>query len=135
MKGMQRYKCRACKYNFTLEHKKRGKPDQLKKRALHLYLEGLGFRAIARILNVSNVSILRWIRVYGEKLKEIKCSEKPQVVEVIELDEMWHYAKIKLNRSGFGLLTIELEGGQSPSSVVIVKNPPCPQGNRIKSLE
>ncbi|MFT4967609.1 MAG: transposase, partial [Candidatus Deianiraeaceae bacterium] len=34
----------------------------LKRLALELYLEGLGFRSISRILKVSHVSIYNWIR-------------------------------------------------------------------------
>jgi transposase-like protein len=41
----------------------------MKKLALHMYLEGLGFRAIGRLLGVSNVSVLNWIRSFGKEVK------------------------------------------------------------------
>jgi transposase-like protein len=65
IKGIQRYKCKACGCNYTVELKSTAKPQSMKKQALHLYLEGLGFRSIGRILGVSNVSILNWIRSFG----------------------------------------------------------------------
>jgi transposase-like protein len=48
IKGRQRYKCKACGFNYTVELKSTSKPKSLKKQALHLYLEGLGFRSIGR---------------------------------------------------------------------------------------
>ena len=49
----QRYTCKDCEYNYTVERKSRSKPDSMKRQALQLYLEGLGFRSIARILQVN----------------------------------------------------------------------------------
>lgn len=37
----------------------RGMPMEMKRQALHLYLEGLGFRAIGHLLGVSNVAVLK----------------------------------------------------------------------------
>ena len=39
--GIQRYKCKNCGYNFTKG--RHSKPVHLKRLALQLYLEGLGF--------------------------------------------------------------------------------------------
>jgi transposase-like protein len=63
MNGKQRYRCKSCGFNFTTGF--RGKPIELRQQALKLYLEGLGFRAIGRILGVSNVTVLNWVRAYG----------------------------------------------------------------------
>jgi hypothetical protein len=63
MNGKQRYRCKSCGYNYTTGF--RGKPVELRQQARKLYLEGLGFRAIGRLLEVSNVTVLNWIRAYG----------------------------------------------------------------------
>jgi transposase-like protein len=42
----------------------------MKKQALHLYLKGLSFRSTWRFLEVSNVSILNWVRSYGKEIEE-----------------------------------------------------------------
>lgn len=65
----QRYFCRNCDYHFI--NSIRGKPADLKRTALHLYLEGLTLREIAKYLKVSNVTIHGWIIKYGKNLKEI----------------------------------------------------------------
>ncbi len=58
MKGSQRYLCRECDYTYTTPHG-HGKPKDLKRKALELYLDGMGFRAIGRHLDVSNVAVLK----------------------------------------------------------------------------
>ena len=80
-----------------------------KKLALHMYLEGLGFRAIGRILGVSNVAVLKWVREAAQKIEEIhKQQAKPSFTPVIELDEMWHYVGKKNKNSGSDWLMIEI---------------------------
>jgi transposase len=50
-----------------VELKSTAKPKSMKKQALHLYLEGLGFRSIGRLLGVSNVSVLNRIKSFGKE--------------------------------------------------------------------
>ena len=76
-----------------------------------MYLEGLGFRSIGRILEVSNVTVLRWIRKATEKLRNILKNKKEikyWKVEKMELDEMWHFVLKKRKKLGFGLRLIDL---------------------------
>ncbi len=61
----------------------------IKRQALQLYLEGLGFRSIGRILKFSNVSILTWIRFYGNKLRKLQ--KQGKAPQEIEIDEMHTY--------------------------------------------
>jgi len=106
LKGIQRYKCKNCGFNFTVEYKSTAKSIDKKKFGLMLYLEGLGFQSISRLLEVSHVAVIKWIKKYGEQLKELK-SEKPS--RIIELDEMHSYVSSKKTIDGFGLLLIERE--------------------------
>jgi transposase-like protein len=46
VKGRQRYKCKECGCHYSVELKSTAKLKAMKKQALHLYLEGLGFRSI-----------------------------------------------------------------------------------------
>lgn len=109
MKGAQRYLCKECEYTYTTPHGK-GKPKKIKRKALELYLEGLGFRAIGRTLDVSNVAVLKWVRLAAETLKEQLIQELPKQkreIQVMELDELWHYVLKKRVKLGFGSLSIE----------------------------
>jgi transposase-like protein len=86
--GKQRYKCRDCGRNFT-DSKARGKPEAIKSLAVLLY--GIGAVSqgmIAKILNVSHVSVYRWVRAAGESV------EKPDPKihnKLLILHEMWHF--------------------------------------------
>ena len=103
VKGKQRYKCKACNFRFTVEYI--GKPDKLKRDALILYLEGLGFRSIGRFLKVSHVSVFNWIKIFGKKLEKLRSDED---IEVVEIDEMHTYIGSKKTTVGYGLLLIEM---------------------------
>mgnify|MGYP005868774357 FL=1 len=103
VKQKQRYLCKECKYRFTVEQI--GKSEKIKRDALILYLEGLGFRSIGRFLNVSHVAVFNWIKAFGKKIDEIRSSEK---IEVVEIDEMHTYIGSKKTTLGSGLLLIEM---------------------------
>ena len=86
IKARQRYKCKECGYHFSVELKSTAKPISMKKAALHLYLEGLGFRSIGRFLGVSNVSVLKQIRNFSKEIHEFHSESKE--IEMVELDQM-----------------------------------------------
>ena len=105
----QRYKCKDCGCNYTQNYL-RNKSFKIKLQALKMYLEGLGFRSIGRILDVSNVTVLYWVREFGHILKKHVEKELPNDIhdiEVIEIDEMWHFTQKKAGSSGFGLQSSE----------------------------
>ena len=116
MKGDQRYKCKSCKYRSILKQSPYRSCISIKRKALQLYLEGLGFRSIGRILGFSHVSSYRWIKSYGEKIGDLKSSE---TIKHVELDEMHTYVLNKKTLDGFGYLLIDL--GKSLSVVLLEK--------------
>jgi transposase-like protein len=113
IKGKQRYKCKECGCNYTVELKSTAKPKSLKKKALHLYLEGLGFRSIGRFLGVSNVSVLNWIRSFGKEVEQLSSESKD--IEMVEVDEMHSYICSKKTIVGYGLLLIDMTKDSSTS--------------------
>lgn len=120
-RNLQRYKCCGCGYYFTTD-KARGKPPEMKKNAIKLYLEGLGIRAIGRFLGVSNVAVLKWIRKAGEIVEAVHTetlSQKP-VIQCVEIDELHHYIQKKSKNSGFGWLLTEIDGELLPFKGVAV---------------
>jgi transposase-like protein len=113
IKGKQRYKCKECGCNYTVELKSTAKPQSMKKQALHLYLEGLGFRSIGRILGVSNVSVLNWIRNFGKEAGELR--SESQEIRMVEVDEMHSYVGSKKTTDGYGLPLIDMGKDSSTS--------------------
>ena len=89
IKGRQRYTCKECGYNYNVELKSTAKPKSVKRQTLHMYLEGLWCRAIGRVLGVSNMSVLKWIRKFGQKAQELNWEN--QQIEMVEVDEMHSY--------------------------------------------
>ena len=114
--GRQRFKCRLCGRLFV-EGAQRGFPEEVKAKAIALYLEGLGFRAIGRLLGASNVAVLKWVKKAAQELPE---PETPAFVDVLELDELHHFVKKRAKKSGCGLLLTVSEIKQLDSSLVAV---------------
>lgn len=100
----QRYKCKRCSLNYTVEHKAGIKPEY-KRLALMMYLEGMGLRSIGRIIGVSNVSVLKWIKSFGVKAGELPTKGAP--IKEVEIDEMHTYIGSKKTKNGFGWLLIK----------------------------
>lgn len=106
MKGKQRYRCKECGYNFTNLHG-RGYPPALKLHALKLYTENVGIRSIARLLGVDPSTIVHWVRDEGKQvMAQLKASipDSLHEMDIIEIDEMWHYTKKNGTSYGYGLL-------------------------------
>lgn len=122
VRGLQRYRCRKCSCNFTAT-KPRGKPAAMKALALLLYAMGnMSFCGIARLLKVSDVSVLRWARAAALELPE---PEMPADVELVNLDEMHHFLKKRQARYGFGERLILSTGELCPGFWVGVMMQPA----------
>ena len=103
VKGKQRYKCQKCAYRYTVEFNTAVQPF-CKRLALVLYIEGLGFRKIGRILGVSDVSVLNWIKAFGIKTGDR--SDKGSMIKEVEIDEMHIYLDSNKTKNGCGSLLI-----------------------------
>ena len=77
--------------------------------ALTLYRKGLSLRSIAEIIGTSNVLILYWIRNIGRFVQETVLSNpfsSSEEMDIIEIDEMWHYVQKNAKKHGYVLLTL-----------------------------
>ncbi|MCA1565720.1 MAG: hypothetical protein LC803_08805 [Acidobacteria bacterium] len=91
--GSQRYKCRACVRFYTPEPKPLGYPEETKREAVRLYLEGTNFRRIGRILSVNHQSVVNWVNAYHAALPEAEPS--PSTPAVVELDKLFTFVGSK----------------------------------------
>ena len=81
-------------------------------------MEGNGFRGAGRILKVSNVTALNWIRNFGKNIKEYVLENMPndiRDIEIVEIDEMWHFTVKKNENYGSGLRSTDLTKKSLPS--------------------
>lgn len=119
VRGKQRWLCKDCHRNFTLNNK-RDKPQALRLLAISLVGLGLSFRAVALSLGLSPNTVCLWFKQFGE----LALLPEPEVPpEVIELDEMWHFVQSKKEKSGSGRQWILLPASFSTSKWVAVALP------------
>lgn len=121
-RGRQRYKCRDCGRHFTNAHGL-GHPPIKQVQALQLYAENMGIRSISRHLGVSPATVVLWVRDRGQKLIEQLRQSIPKKVDsmdIIEIDEMWHYCQKNSENYGYGLLYLATQDGSSPLRLALV---------------
>src|SRR3954453_1704438 len=102
MKGLQRYRRKACGLNFA-DTPPRGMPPRVKVTAVPLYLSGLSMDRTAKLLGVSTPSVMTWIGRFAEAYAQKPEPEGHAVV--VELDEMWHFLT-EVYRDAVGLVSM-----------------------------
>ncbi len=65
-----------------------------------MYVNGMGFRAIERVMGVHNTTVMDWVKQVGGNLPDYYNSD--QIPEVGELDELETFVGSKKTRSGSG---------------------------------
>jgi hypothetical protein len=99
--GKQRYKCKKCGYNFR-DGDNRINDKIAAKKALRvlLYVMAKGScRMLGRVLGIHNTLVYRWVRSFGENLREPDVSGE---IKRMEFDEMWRFIGSK--KESFGSL-------------------------------
>jgi transposase-like protein len=94
--GSQRYKCKECRRFYTPEPKPLGYPEETRREAVRLYLEGTNFRRIGRVLGVNHQSVINWVNAYHASLP---AAEQPVTTpETLEMDELFTFVGSKKGR-------------------------------------
>ena len=122
MKGLQRYRCRDCGYNYTTDQP-RGLGIQMKLKALAYHREGMGPRRIGRLLGCSDVAVLQWLKQMGTVVKAQLAAQIPDQLEdvpIVEIDEMWHYTQKNAVSYGSGWLCVVPLDASWPAPLVLV---------------
>jgi transposase-like protein len=91
--GSQRYKCKECQRIYTPEPKPLGHPDETKRKAVRLYLEGTNFRRLGRILGVNHQSVVNWVNSYHASLPAAKAAVTSP--ETLKMDELFTFVGSK----------------------------------------
>ncbi len=86
--GSQRYKCQECDCRYTPEPKHHGYSEEIRQQAVKMYLDGINFRRIGRILGVHHTSVMNWVNAYAETVDE---APVPESAETVEMDEVYTY--------------------------------------------
>ena len=86
--GSQRYKCQECDCRYTPEPKHHGYSEETRRQAVKMYLDGINFRRIGRILGVHHTSVMNWVNAYAER---VDGAPVPESVKTVEMDEVYTY--------------------------------------------
>jgi len=96
-RGKQNHICVACNRQFIEQYQPQGYNDDIKRLCLKMYVNGMGIRAIARVMEISHPSIITWIKQTGAKLPDVyEPEELPQVGELDELETFVGCKKSKI---------------------------------------
>ena len=85
-RGKQCRQCKDCGHQFVENPTSNAYHPEVKKLCLKMYLNGMGFRAIARVTGIDHTTIINWVKESAEQL-----SEQPQdeeIPEIAEIDEL-----------------------------------------------
>lgn len=102
----QRYKCKECNYYFSVNKMGKKIDHYYVNKALQLYLEGLTYREIERILGISHVTILNWVKKYN--IKRPAHTNYHPTYKILNSEELGNYFQKKENLSGAGVVVTEL---------------------------
>ncbi len=106
VKGRQRYLCKECNYYFTVNKMGKQIDNYYVIKALQLYIEGVSYREIERILGISHVSVMNWVKKYH--IKAPINHEYHPTYKVFKHEELIEYLKNDTNTKGAGMLITEL---------------------------
>lgn len=102
----QRYLCKKCNYFFTVNKIGKKIDDYYVTKALQLYLEGLSFREIERIIGVSHVTVSNWVKSFN--IKKPSQGNYHPTYKIFNHLELVEYIKNKDLLSGAGMIITEL---------------------------
>ena len=121
--GEQRYKCKECGCHFAMKDRREKYSTKQRLAAVTLFRKGLSLRSIAEGIGANNVIVLYWIRNIGKFIKNTVLSaavQSSKELEVIEIDELWHYVQKNRKSCGYGLFTLVPEKESLPARLVLV---------------
>lgn len=102
----QRFKCKDCGYYFTVFKTGKKIDDYYVNKALQLYLEGLTYREIERILGVSHVSVMNWVKKYN--IKRPSNTTYHTSYKILNQQELASYFSQAENLKNSGVIVTEL---------------------------
>ncbi|MGB0429871.1 MAG: IS1/IS1595 family N-terminal zinc-binding domain-containing protein [Bacteroidia bacterium] len=106
VKGRQRFKCKKCSYFFTVDKIGKKIDDYYVTKAIQLYVEGLSYREIERILGVSHVSVMNWVKKY--KIKRPENYNYHPTYKIVSHTELVELLSDKNAVKGAGMMITEL---------------------------
>ena len=86
--GSQRYRCMHCQIKYTPEPKQQGYPDEVRMKAIQMYVDGMNLRRIGRHLGLHHRTVSLWVKAHAARLPE---TPQPETVREAEMDELFTF--------------------------------------------
>jgi transposase len=102
----QRFHCKNCNYFFTVQKQGKQIDNYYVVKALQLHLEGISYREIERILGISHVSVMNWVRKY--KIKVPENYEYHPTYRIFNHQELTEFMQNPTNLKGAGMIITEI---------------------------
>jgi transposase-like protein len=126
LRNKQRWLCKACNYNFVEGDERKTWRDTRyeKQRALATLLVclGLSYRAAGLVVGVVRNTVYEWFKGFASNIELPKPEGK---VDVVDMDEMWHFVQKKSKNAGYGkpqrLLMVQLDSSMSKWGIAAVE--------------
>jgi hypothetical protein len=106
VKQRQRFHCKKCGYHFSVEKEGKSIDPYYVIKALQLHIEGVTYREIERILGVSHVSVINWVKKY--KIKAPENYDYTPSYKVLTLTELSLFMANPQNLKNSGMIITEL---------------------------
>ena len=106
LQNRQRYRCKGCGYHFTVGKMGKRIDDYYVTKALQLYVEGVSYREIERLLGISHVSVMNWVKQH--KVKRPQQTNYHPTYKILTHSELVKFYSQKENLSGAGMIVTEL---------------------------
>lgn len=126
VRGKQRWLCKACGLVFVEgDERKTWRDERYKQRkalAVLLVCVGLSYRASGLVVGCVRNTVYEWFKAFARNI-ELPVLDCP--LDVIEMDEMWHFLEKKRKNAGSGKpqrhLLVQLDSSMSQWGIVAIE--------------
>jgi len=106
VKGRQRFQCKSCHYFFTVMKDGKKIEAYYVIKALQLFIEGVSLREIERLIGISHVSVLNWVKKY--KITAPENNDYHPTYKVLKHTELLDYLADREQIKDSGIIISEL---------------------------
>ncbi len=91
--GSLRRECQHCHRTYTPAPKTHGYALSLRQKALRMYVDGINFRRIGRLLSVSHQTVINWVNAAAARLPAPPTlrQRRHERADTLELDELYTF--------------------------------------------
>ena len=116
-RGSQRYKCKACGFQFTRQTT-RGRPPWQRALSVFLYCRGVSISDIARMFSVAPSTIFKWIRKFGSEYTPLPEAATDGAI-LLDANEITEYLKKQSENSESGKIFVVIPADISSENIVV----------------